>query len=197
MKINPESKKGPFLEVLLHQMLVAARTAPKSAGLDDITTALVTEGDFTKIVSTMRHLAERGEIFSIFERDAVCLEQADGCILIGVDGSKPLGLNCGACGLLCDELNQRRVNKDFSGPGCVFKMLDLGIALGSCARTASDLCLDNRLMYTVGVAAKRAGLIEADVVIGIPVSISGKSPFFDRKHPGIAVPAAQLDGDNK
>ncbi len=180
MKLNPEKKKTVHMESLLYQMLTAARTAPKSAGIDDISTAIVEESDMPKLISTMKHVAERNGVFSIFERDASCLEKADGCILIGVDGSKPLGLNCGACGLLCDELNRRRINKDFAGPGCVFKIIDMGIALGSAVRTASNLCLDNRLMFTVGVAARRAGFIKADVVIGIPVSITGKNQFFDR-----------------
>jgi uncharacterized ferredoxin-like protein len=37
-------------------------------------------------------------------------------------------------------------------------------------------------MYTVGVAAKEIGLLGEDVkvVYGIPLSVSSKSPFFDR-----------------
>ncbi len=33
-------------------------------------------------------------------------------------------------------------------------------------------------------AAQDLGLIRADVVMGIPVSITGKSIYFDRKTPG-------------
>jgi uncharacterized ferredoxin-like protein len=36
-------------------------------------------------------------------------------------------------------------------------------------------------MYTIGAAARRSGLLDADVVFGIPMSITGKNIFFDRK----------------
>ncbi|MEM2365908.1 MAG: ferredoxin domain-containing protein, partial [Nitrososphaerota archaeon] len=39
----------------------------------------------------------------------------------------------------------------------------------------------NRIMYTVGTAALKLGLIEGDVALGIPLSATGKSPYFDRK----------------
>ena len=40
--------------------------------------------------------------------------------------------------------------------------------------------VDNRIMYRAGVAARQAGLIDADFVMGIPLSVSGKSIYFDR-----------------
>ena len=58
--------------------------------------------------------------------------------------------------------------------------MDLGIALGSAAKTASILNADNRIMYRVGVAARKLGLIEGEVVAGIPISATGKSIYFDR-----------------
>ena len=58
--------------------------------------------------------------------------------------------------------------------------MDLGIAIGSAAKTASSLNADNRVMYTVGVAAREANLTDADVVVGIPLSATGKSIYFDR-----------------
>jgi uncharacterized ferredoxin-like protein len=36
------------------------------------------------------------------------------------------------------------------------------------------------MMYTIGAAAQSLGLLEADIIIGIPLSVSGKSPYFDR-----------------
>ncbi|MCQ8898199.1 MAG: ferredoxin domain-containing protein, partial [Hadesarchaea archaeon] len=52
--------------------------------------------------------------------------------------------------------------------------------LGSAAKTASLLNADNRMMFSAGVAARKAGMMEADVVIALPLSATGKSPFFDR-----------------
>ena len=62
-------------------------------------------------------------------------------------------------------------------------VLDLGIALGSAVKTASMLNVDNRIMYTVGAAAKRLNLMDADIIIGVPLSVSGKNIFFDRRRP--------------
>jgi len=37
-------------------------------------------------------------------------------------------------------------------------------------------------MFTIGKAAASLGLMgEHELVMGIPLSVSGKSPFFDRK----------------
>ena len=59
--------------------------------------------------------------------------------------------------------------------------MDLGIALGSAVKLAAELCIDNRMMYTIGVAAKELRLLDSDIIIGIPLSVTGKSPYFDRK----------------
>jgi uncharacterized ferredoxin-like protein len=74
------------------------------------------------------------------------------------------------------------MSQDFVGPNCIFKLLDLGIALGSAVKTASVLNVDNRIMYRIGVAAKRLNLLpEASIIVGIPLSAKGKNIYFDRK----------------
>jgi len=74
---------------------------------------------------------------------------------------------------------KRRV-EDFTGPICIFEALDLGIALGSAVKVASQMNVDNRLMYIIGAAAKELELLDADVIIGIPLSVTGKNIYFDR-----------------
>jgi uncharacterized ferredoxin-like protein len=59
-------------------------------------------------------------------------------------------------------------------------LLDLGIALGSAAKMAAELNVDNRIMYRIGVSAKRLGLGKAQISHGIPLSAKGKNIFFDR-----------------
>ena len=69
----------------------------------------------------------------------------------------------------------------FEGPTCLFKALDLGIALGSAVKTASILNVDNRIMYRVSTAAKRLNYMpEASTIMGIPLSVRGKNIYFDR-----------------
>jgi len=52
--------------------------------------------------------------------------------------------------------------------------------MGSAVKIASTLNTDNRIMYSAGVAAKALGVIDADVIVGIPLSAEGKNIFFDR-----------------
>jgi len=164
-------------------MLVSARTAPKSGGIDDIVTALVFGEEKEALAAEMDRLADERKI-SQFSRDAGNVKESQAIILIGVRERK-FGLNCGACGYhTCDQFEKagRKKGQDFTGPTCLFKALDLGIALGSAVKTASILNVDNRIMYRIGVAAMRLRLMpEADVIMGIPISAKGKSIYFDRK----------------
>jgi uncharacterized ferredoxin-like protein len=180
MLLNHEKEN---METMAAVILTAARTAPKAKGVDDIVTAFAEPEDMEKIAAKMEEIAElKGGKFAFLKRDAGNVRQADAMLVIGVKSSKAAGLNCGACGYLqCSEMEkQKKVIQDYDGPCCVIKQIDLGIALGAAAAKAKDLCIDNRLMYSAGMAAKRAGLIDAEVAIAMPLSISGKSPFFDR-----------------
>ncbi len=164
-------------------MLVAARTAPKSGGIDDIVTGIVYDKEKDKIAAEMEKIAdERG--IQRFRRDSKNLYDSEAVLLIGVKGPKSFGLNCGACGYsTCEafEKAEKKKGQDFTGPTCLFKALDLGIALGSAAKTASFLNIDNRIMYRIGVAANRLKFLpDAHIIMGIPVSASGKSIYFDR-----------------
>jgi uncharacterized ferredoxin-like protein len=61
-------------------------------------------------------------------------------------------------------------------------MIDLGIALGSAVSIAADDRIDNRIMYSIGKAVAEMNYAEDSVVWhGIPISLSGKNIFFDRK----------------
>ena len=181
---NPELESSytqDFIERCLLQMATAARTAPKTKGIDTIITVIVMGETLGKIADEMDKIAdERGPKWRFFSRDADNLRQSHGCLLIGVNSPTGMRLECGACGIKCRE-TENKIEKDFRGPICHFKTLDLGIAIGSAVRTAQNLCLDNRIQYTVGLAARRLNYISADIVMGIPVSITGKNIYFDRE----------------
>jgi uncharacterized ferredoxin-like protein len=181
------SSKQSEKEGIMHAaqlMLISARTAPKTGGVDDILTAIVSEAEKERLAAEMEKIAEERKI-EVFKRDAKNVRDSELVVLIGVRGTKKLGLNCGACGYgNCQEFEkaEKRKGQDFVGPTCVYKSLDLGIALGSAAKTASILNIDNRIMYRIGAAAKRLNqLPEATVIMGIPLSAKGKSIYFDRK----------------
>jgi uncharacterized ferredoxin-like protein len=163
-------------------MMIAARTAPKTAGVDDILTLIVYGPEKDTIAERMEKISDERKIEG-FRRDAKNVRDSAAVVLVGVRGGKSLGLDCGGCGQdSCREFDaEKKFGKDFAGPNCIFKLLDLGIALGSAAKTAGTLNIDNRLMFRVGVAVQTLGLLpEATVVIGIPVSAMGKSIYFDR-----------------
>jgi len=170
-------------------MAAAARTAPKARGVDATASLILVDNDLEKLASALERKAAKKPdyISTFFRRDANNLRNSDCVLLLGVTGNPKKieqPLDCGACGYAsCEHLTKARGKikvKDFGGPICVFQAMDLGIALGSAVKLASELCIDNRMMYTIGVAAKESGLLDSDVIIGIPLSVSGKSPYFDR-----------------
>jgi uncharacterized ferredoxin-like protein len=165
-------------------MLLAARTAPKTGGIDDVFTSIVHGKEKDAIADKMDEIAQEREI-ERFRRDAGNVKDSDAVVLIGVKGSKNAGMDCGACGYKdCKEFEKakKKRGEDFLGPTCVFKALDLGIALGSAAKTAGLLNVDNRIMYRIGAAASKLIMLpQASVIMGIPLSARGKNIYFDRK----------------
>jgi uncharacterized ferredoxin-like protein len=117
-----------------------------------------------------------------FDRDAKGVAAAEAVVLIGITNALPVGLDCGACGFAdCKGLQgQAKTDAEFRGPACAFRLLDMGIALGSAVKTASLLNVDNRIMYRIGVVARHMGIVDWDFVMGIPLSATGKNIFFDR-----------------
>lgn len=163
-------------------MCVAARTAPKTKGMDSIVTKILVGEELGKLAEVMDKLADELG-YKFFKRDAKCVRKSFAVVLIGVKMDKPLNLNCQACGFKsCLELFKSiREMKCFRAPVCAMKLLDLGIAIGSAVKLASTLNVDNRIMFSIGVAAVKAGFIDADIAMGIPLSAYGKNIYFDRK----------------
>jgi uncharacterized ferredoxin-like protein len=176
------AEKDAILEVA-KLMLVSARTAPKSGGIDDVLTLIVCGEKKDAIADEMERMAEERNLEG-FNRDAKNVRDSEAVILVGIKGKKSFGLDCGACGYkTCKQfdLEKRKIGKDFVGPTCLFKALDLGRALGSAAKTAGMLNVDNRIMYRAGTAALKLKLLpEGTAIIGIPISVKGKSIYFDR-----------------
>jgi uncharacterized ferredoxin-like protein len=175
MKNSTELEKSAALHVAA-LMVAAARTAPKTRGIDNIrSVAIDDEPTKQKVIAKMREIATKENRPSL-ARDAGNLEPSPALVIIGVE-SNPAGLNCGFCGKpTCEALeNDRGI--------CAFNSIDLGIAAASAAEVAGRLHIDNRLMYSIGRAGLDLGLLgpNAKQALGIPLSVTGKNPFFDRK----------------
>ncbi len=160
-------------------MELAARTAPKAGGKDFVQSKVISGNDLKILADAMeRYGQEKGAVN--YDRDAGNVRRSDALLLLSLDQPKNAGLNCGACGHnRCDDLKPEE-GSEFAGPLCAWRVLDLGIALGSAAKTASILNADNRMMYRVGVAARKTGMIKGELVVGIPISATGKNIYFDR-----------------
>jgi uncharacterized ferredoxin-like protein len=169
-----------LLEVA-RMMELAARTAPKSKGEDFVQIVTLSGQDIDKLADAMLDFGKKTNKAN-FDRDAADVRNSPVVVIIGLKAAKTAGLDCGACGFnTCAGLeNAQRPKTEFSGPTCAFRLLDLGIALGSAAKTAQIFNADNRIMYRIGTAARFGKLIDWDIAIGIPLSATGKNIFFNR-----------------
>lgn len=160
-----------------HCMAAAARTAPKTRGKDYLHTAVVTGEELEQLAQAMERLAEE-KGYAFCKRDAGNLRNSMAVVLIGTEYHQR-GLNDG-----CQYCNFENCKACADQGGvCFYDPLDLGIAIGSAVSIAADNRVDNRVMFSVGRAAQNLKLLGEDVqaIIGIPVSVSKKSPYFDRK----------------
>jgi len=132
-------------------MVIAARTAPKARGEYRIKATIVTGKEKDELANTMK---EMGRV-----RDSKNVRNSGAVVLFGVEFGTPIE----------EWINFKA------------KLLDLGIALGSAVKVASELNVDNRIMNSVGRAAMKMELLKADEIQGIPLSIKGKNTFFDRE----------------
>ena len=169
------------INTVAKMMALAARTAPKAVGKDYLEIKIIEGDEVVKLAAEMiRYGEESGR--PNYDRDGANVKDSQAVLLLGLKNPIPLGLNCGACGFAtCSEMSKNlTLGPEFSGPLCVWRIVDFGIALGSAVKTASLFNVDNRIMYRIGVAALRANMIEGEIAIGVPLSATGKSIFFDR-----------------
>ncbi|MDI6797579.1 MAG: DUF2148 domain-containing protein [Desulfatibacillaceae bacterium] len=169
------------LDIVAKLMAISATTSPKSRGENFVCTKVLCGPELIELAKDMEAFGQRtGK--KDFDRDAKGVAACDAALLVGIKGAKPVGLNCGACGYAtCAELEKTPKTKgEFFGPICAFRLLDMGIAIGSAVKTASLHNADNRIMYRLGVVAREKGLVDWDFVMGISLSATGKNIFFDR-----------------
>jgi uncharacterized ferredoxin-like protein len=168
-------------------MALAARTAPKGKGVDTISVHIATGDEKEGLAEMMRTCGDE-TTRRIFLRDAGNVHDSGVVVLIGCRGDAAVGVNCGGCGYpTCAEFLAAVQDRPdpatpYKGPNCAIRMADLGIAVGSAVKTAQVHNADNRVMFTAGVAAIKAGMLgdECTVAYGIPLSATGKNIFFDR-----------------
>jgi uncharacterized ferredoxin-like protein len=129
-----------------------------------------------RLADEMQKICDETDV-KFFGRDAENVKASQAIVLLGTRIQQLDVPNCGFCGF--QDCAENRANNGV----CVFNPGDLGIAVGSAVSLATDNRVDTRVMFTAGRAALNLAILGEDVKIalGIPISVSGKSPFFDRK----------------
>jgi uncharacterized ferredoxin-like protein len=189
-------------------MAAAAITAPKSGGQmflaghqNFMETVIVADQDAqAELGSWLRARgAERRE--TIWFRDADVAEAVDAVLFVGLlPNWYPPNYDCGACGYAtCAEflhatkpLRDDSGNLEFAGPVCNLRDIDLGIAVGSAAKTAAMHSIDCRCQTRVAVAARKLGVITADHAVALSLSMTHKAIGFDRRMPEVDFDALDL-----
>ena len=158
------------------EMCLAAITAPKACGKDSIISGIVSREEIPMLVKEMRRIEdETKNCRPIFYRDAALVEQCEAVVLIGAVNQARGVVPCGLCGNGdCGTMHRT------PGQHCAFDDIDLGIAVGSAASIAADRRVDNRVLYTAGIAAMNLKLLGDTVgtIVAIPVTASHRNIFF-------------------
>ena len=114
-------------------MALAARTAPKAHGKDFVEVKVVTGEEVEALAAAMEEYG-RASGKADFDRDGAGVRRSEAVLLVSLKNSQATGLNCGGCGFsTCAELTRRR-GPEFDGALCAWRLLDLGIAIGSAVK---------------------------------------------------------------
>jgi uncharacterized ferredoxin-like protein len=181
-------------------MAGAAITAPKSGGMlfvqgspNFMETVIVHDRAVLKELSDWMRARGKERRETIWFRDAEVAERVDAVLFVGLSGWYPPNYDCGACGYATcaeflnatKELRQRSEELEFAGPQCNLRDIDLGIAVGSAAKTAALLSVDCRCQTRIATAARKLGIISSDIAVGLSLSLTHKSIGFDRQFPDV------------
>ncbi len=176
MLSESDFKTNKIVEIA-KKMAIAARTAPKGRGRNTIEIKIAHGADLEIIAQKMEEMGNKnGQHF--FIRDASNIRNSDAVLFIGTE-IKSLGLkDCGLCGM--ENCENKNTKEDIP---CAFNNIDLGIAIGSAVSIAADSRIDNRVMFSVGMAVRELKYFDENVkiIMGISLSAHSKNIYFDRQ----------------
>ena len=209
-RLDADAIRADAVRQVATLMAAAAITAPKSGGQLFLagkpafleTVILEDPATRTELAAWMRARGrERRE--TIWFRDAEIAEAVQAILFLGLAPNwYPPNYDCGACGYAtCAEfihatktLRTESAELEFIGPSCTLRDIDLGIAVGSAAKTAALHSIDCRCQTRVAVAARKLGLITAELAVGLSLSVTHKAIGFDRRMPEVDFAALDLPG---
>jgi uncharacterized ferredoxin-like protein len=213
---NPSNDDGVAISAarqVATLMAAAAITAPKSGGQlflagkpPFLETVIIDDAKIRAELAGWLRARGKERREAIWFRDAEVAEAVDAILFIGLAPNwYPPNYDCGACGYAtCAEFlhatNQLRKDSaelEFTGPTCNLRDIDLGIAVGSAARTASLHAIDCRAQTRVAVAARKLGHITAELAVALSLSVTHKAIGFDRRMPEIDFDILDLPSTGK
>ncbi|HAJ99744.1 MAG TPA: ferredoxin [Bacteroidales bacterium] len=177
LSVIEEFRKDALLDVA-KRMALAAITAPKARGFNNLEVAVVCGAELEQLGRAAIAIGEEEDNPTFLRDGNNVLQSAEAALLVGTR-IRSLGLKlCGLCGF--SNCAQKNTAPDTP---CVFNTSDLGTAVGSAVALAADCRVDTRIMYTMGIAARKLGYLSPDIKIiyGVPLSATAKNPYFDRK----------------
>jgi uncharacterized ferredoxin-like protein len=177
-------------------MAASAITAPKSGGQlflagkhNFMETVIVEPADTRRQLAEWMRARGKERREAIWLRDADVAEAIDAVLFVGIFDWYPPNYDCGACGYAtCAEflpatkpMRDDSTELEFIGPTCNLRDIDLGIAVGSAAKTAAIHSIDCRCQTRIAVAARKLGIIHADIAVALSLSLTHKAVGFDRR----------------
>jgi uncharacterized ferredoxin-like protein len=197
--IGYEELRAGTMRHVAQLMAAAAITAPKSGGQlflagkpNFMETVIVDDSDARRRPASWMRARGKERRERIWFGDAEAAEAVDAILFVGLlPGWYPPGYDCGACGYAtCAEfLNHTKTVRtqsaelEFARPVCNLRDVDLGIAVGSAAKTAAIHSIDCRCQTRVATAARKLGLIQGDHAVALSLSMTHKAVGFDRAMP--------------
>src|SRR6266481_7609056 len=194
--LDYEAIRAETVRQVAKLMAAAAITAPKSGGQlfiqgkhNFIETVIVDDVETKHALAEWIRARGKERREAIWFRDAQVAESVDAILFVGLSDWYPPNYDCGACGYAtCAEFlhaaNALRADSDeleFAGPQCNLRDIDLGIAVGSAAKTAAIHSIDCRCQTRIAVAARKLGIIDADIAVALSLSLTHKAVGFDRR----------------
>jgi uncharacterized ferredoxin-like protein len=178
-------------------MAAAAITAPKSGGQlmlagkpPILETVIIDDPTIRADLAAWMRARGRERREAIWFRDAEVAEAVTAILFVGLAPNwYPPNYDCGACGwATCAEflhasktLRAGSAELEFAGPTCNLRDIDLGIAVGSAAKSAALYSIDCRVQTRVAVAARKLGVIAAEIAVALSLSVTHKAIGFDRR----------------
>lgn len=167
------------IDTISDLMVISATTTPKSGGESFMEITLLDDAERKILAEEMYQLSDQTEDdeYSIYGR--MIEEETLSVLLIGLKEHPPMGLNCRACGFNdCEEFKKASGDGIFHGPNCTYRLLDMGMSVGSALDTANLHHVKASLMIKAGLAAKNIGLSTANICMAIPIMLHQDIPYL-------------------